>query len=194
MSGGSTSAFRQMAKHPPYVLEVRGAFTIPGLVTGAEQAKVRGGGILRDDLNKRIDARAKSRCRFSKNIATLRAHGACSRPRCADADGHSTAQGELSLEALRREVSGLHFDALREHVDGMSEAMLWSVVGEMKSRVVDDVEAARRALVQQPALAMAVYCPPCLPSDRSGQRSSRETAESSPTPGAGAAGADATGT
>jgi hypothetical protein len=62
----------------------------------------------------------------------------------------------MSLEVLGREVSELEFDALRAHVDGLAEDVLWKVVREMQQIVAEDVQSARSLLLEHPTLAMAV--------------------------------------
>lgn len=66
----------------------------------------------------------------------------------------------MSLQTLGREVSELGFDALRAHVDGLAEEVLWKVVREMQLIVAEDVQSARSLLLEHPTLAMAVRCCP----------------------------------
>jgi len=69
----------------------------------------------------------------------------------------------MPLDVLGREVAELGFDALRAHVDGLAEEVLWEVVREMQQIVIEDVESARSLLLDHPTLAMAVRGSPSPP-------------------------------
>ena len=64
-----------------------------------------------------------------------------------------------ALELLGAAVTGLGFDELRDRIDAEPDDTLREAVLELQAQIAQDVDAARRRLVEQPALAMAVRRP-----------------------------------
>ncbi|EOD12390.1 hypothetical protein EMIHUDRAFT_213620 [Emiliania huxleyi CCMP1516] len=61
-----------------------------------------------------------------------------------------------ALELLGAAVTGLGFDELRDRIDAEPDDTLREAVLELQAQIAQDVDAARRRLVEQPALAMAL--------------------------------------